>query len=159
VVVVDCVRRRRPRGEVRVVEIRAGLLHREGLLLRHLAGRTPGPRLPEVVALNDDPVVVVTRRLHGEPLSWGAGSNLWGHPFRCRGERLGPVPRRPSSPSGRRARRSVTRWSFDDRGRCEGARVQPPVGTAVPRCRSAFGLPQSRKEPAARGRQGQLPGS
>ncbi|MGH6998828.1 MAG: phosphotransferase family protein, partial [Phenylobacterium sp.] len=62
-------------------EIRAGLLHREGVLLRRLARRSPGLRLPEIVALSDDPVMVITRRLHGEPLSWRAGSDVSDHRF------------------------------------------------------------------------------
>lgn len=59
-------------------EIRAVRLHREGVLLRRLSDRAPGLRLPGLVALHEDPVFVVTRKLEGEPLSWGAGSNLEG---------------------------------------------------------------------------------
>ena len=62
-------------------EVRATVLHREGLLLRRLAGRASGLRLPELVVLNDDPVMVITRRLDGEPLSFEAASGLGGRRF------------------------------------------------------------------------------
>lgn len=65
-------------------EIRAIRLHREGVLLRRLNAHAPTLRLPDLVALREDPVFVVTRKLEGEPLSWGAGSNL-------EGRRLGAV--------------------------------------------------------------------
>lgn len=65
-------------------EIRAVRLHREGVLLRRLHDHASSLRLPDLVALHEDPVLVVTRKLDGEPLSWGAGSNL-------EGERLGAV--------------------------------------------------------------------
>jgi aminoglycoside phosphotransferase (APT) family kinase protein len=58
--------------------VRAVRLHREGVLLERLADRAPALRLPEVVALHDDPVVVVTRRVAGEPLSAAAASELRG---------------------------------------------------------------------------------
>lgn len=59
-------------------QVRAVRLHREGVLLQRLADRAPGLRLPELVALNANPVVVVTKQLAGEPLSWGAGNDLSG---------------------------------------------------------------------------------
>jgi aminoglycoside phosphotransferase (APT) family kinase protein len=59
-------------------EVRAIRLHREAVLIErlHLADREL--RLPELIAVTDDPVAVVTRRLDGEPLSWGGGSDLRG---------------------------------------------------------------------------------
>ncbi len=60
-------------------EVRAMILHREGVLLQRLAALAPDLPLPELVALHDDPVLVVTRLLDGEPLSWGGGSDLRGH--------------------------------------------------------------------------------
>lgn len=59
-------------------EVRATRLHREGVLLGRLPALAPGIPLPELVALQDDPVLVVTRKLAGEPLSWGAGGDLDG---------------------------------------------------------------------------------
>lgn len=59
-------------------EVRAVRLHREGILLGRLDDCAPGLQLPELVVLHEDPVLVVTRKLEGEPLSWGAGSNLQG---------------------------------------------------------------------------------
>lgn len=59
-------------------EIRALRLHREGVVLRRLDQHAPTLRLPELVALHEDPVLLVTRKLEGEPLSWGASSNLEG---------------------------------------------------------------------------------
>jgi hypothetical protein len=125
-------------------------------LLRRLAGRTPGLRLPEVVALTTTPWwfslggFTASREL-------GGGEQPVGSPFRCRGARLGPVPRRPSSPSGRRARRSVRGGHSMIEA---GARVQPPVGTgrtAMPIRIRAAAVEKGTCE--ARGRQGQRPGS
>lgn len=62
-------------------EIRAVRLHREGILLRRLNNHAPGLQLPDLVALHEDPVLVVTHKLDGQPLSWGAGSNLEGQRF------------------------------------------------------------------------------
>ena len=58
--------------------VRAVRLHREGVLLQRLAERVPALRLPEVVVLHDDPVVVVTKQLVGEPLSSAAADELCG---------------------------------------------------------------------------------
>jgi aminoglycoside phosphotransferase (APT) family kinase protein len=58
--------------------VRAVRLHREGLLLGRLAVRAPALRLPRLVALHADPVVLVTEQLAGEPLSGDAGRDLLG---------------------------------------------------------------------------------
>ena len=58
--------------------VRAVRLHREGLLLGRLAARAPALRLPRLVTLHADPVVLVTEQLAGEPLSGDAGRDLLG---------------------------------------------------------------------------------
>ena len=65
-------------------EVRATALHREGVLLQRLPALAPELVFPELISLTDHPVLVVTKVLAGEPLSWGAGSDL-------RGDRLGAV--------------------------------------------------------------------
>ena len=64
-------------------QVRAVRLHREGLLLQRLADQALGLRLPELVALNADPVVVVTKHLPGQPLSRDAASDLNGPRLEC----------------------------------------------------------------------------
>ena len=63
--------------------VRAVRLHREGLLLGRLAARAPALRLPALVALHADPVVLVTEQLAGEPLSGDAGRDLLGPRLQC----------------------------------------------------------------------------
>ena len=63
--------------------VRAVRLHREGLLLGRLAGRAPALRLPGLVALHADPVVLVTEHLAGEPLTGDAGRDLLGPRLPC----------------------------------------------------------------------------
>ena len=57
-------------------QVRAERLYREGVILRRLAGIAPTLRLPTVVALSADPVVVVTRRVAGDPLPWQRADGL-----------------------------------------------------------------------------------
>ena len=63
--------------------VRAVRLHREGLLLGRLAARAPALRLPALVALHADPVVLVTEQLPGEPMSGDAGRDLLGPRLQC----------------------------------------------------------------------------
>lgn len=58
--------------------VRAERLHREAVLLTRLSDAAPALPVPEVVAVTDDPVVLVTRRVAGEPLGWGARTDLVG---------------------------------------------------------------------------------
>lgn len=56
--------------------VRAERLHREAELLGRLAVAAPALPVPEVVAVTDDPVVLVTRRVVGVPLGWGGRTDL-----------------------------------------------------------------------------------
>ena len=57
-------------------EIRAARLWREGILMERLRALEPAMPLPEVVAVASTPVLVVTRRVRGDPLSWEWASGL-----------------------------------------------------------------------------------
>lgn len=52
-------------------EVRAVRLWREGVLLDRLSAQSPGLPVPELVALVEDPALVVTRLVPGSPLSMG----------------------------------------------------------------------------------------
>lgn len=53
-------------------QVAAGRVHREGRVLLALRSAAPALRLPEVVAVGTDPVLIVTRLVPGAPLT-GAG--------------------------------------------------------------------------------------
>lgn len=57
-------------------EIRATRVWREGELLRRLRQRDVSPAFPDLVALSDDPALLVTNLVAGEPLSWDWASEL-----------------------------------------------------------------------------------
>lgn len=57
-------------------EVRAVRLWREGVLLDRLRAQGPGMPVPEVVALVEDPALVVTRLVPGAPLSLAWAANL-----------------------------------------------------------------------------------
>ena len=57
-------------------EIRAIRLWREGKLLERLGALEPLLLAPEVVVLSEDPVLLVTRRVAGGPLSWEWASGM-----------------------------------------------------------------------------------
>ncbi len=57
-------------------EIRATRLWREGVVLERLRTLDPSLQLPDLVVLNRDPALVVTRLVAGVPLSWEWASGL-----------------------------------------------------------------------------------
>jgi aminoglycoside phosphotransferase (APT) family kinase protein len=57
-------------------EVRATRLWREGTVLERLRNLEPSLPTPELVVLNRDPALVVTRRVPGVPLSWEWASGL-----------------------------------------------------------------------------------
>jgi aminoglycoside phosphotransferase (APT) family kinase protein len=59
-------------------EVRATRVWREGEVLRRLRARDTRLAVPDVVALTRDPVLLVTRLVAGEPLSWEWASGLSG---------------------------------------------------------------------------------
>lgn len=57
-------------------EVRAIRLWREGMVLERLEAVEPSLPTPEVVVLSEDPVLLVTRRVAGGPLSWEWASGM-----------------------------------------------------------------------------------
>lgn len=57
-------------------EVRAIRLWREGMVLERLGALDPSLPTPEVVVLSEDPVLLVTRRMAGDPLSWEWASQM-----------------------------------------------------------------------------------
>ncbi len=57
-------------------EVRAIRLWREGMILQRLRTLEPSLPTPELVVLNKDPALVVTRRVTGLPLTWEWASGL-----------------------------------------------------------------------------------
>ena len=57
-------------------EVRATRLWREGTVLERLRNLEPSLPTPELVVLNRDPALVVTRRVPGVPLNWEWASGL-----------------------------------------------------------------------------------
>lgn len=70
-------------------EPRAVRLRRERLLLERLGSHVPGLRVPRLVAYSDDPVVMVTALIGGEPLSFEAAGALSGDRLDRVGTELG----------------------------------------------------------------------